>query len=209
MKNVRPMADSPTKCPQCGARPRGEGTSCEFCGTRLPPPPVETVVVAESAPRRFERLESHPQLEHLLRKQPSATGPIVSGVVGTMFALAFVVIAGVMVFLFQFTGPLVIVPIVVLCIGLFTLARTLRQSTRLASADLVAAPVLVADLRTQVSGGGDGPAHTRYYVTIERRDGSRNELVSSPKLAGRIARGDMGVAYVKADTLIDFERVQV
>ncbi len=197
-------------CPHCGARPRSLGKFCEFCGSLLLVPPVvaESALV-ESLERRFERLESHPSFASLLSKRPSAAGKIASSMIGVVFAAVFIVVSGMMVFAFSFTGPLVLVPLLILGVGIYVFLRALGQGTRLATAELVARPAVIAGERTRIDGGGDGPGHTQYFVTIEARDGKRTELAASGLLVGRVAEGDIGVAYVKADHLLDFERVRV
>jgi len=68
---------------------------------------------------------------------------------------------------------------------------------------------VVTDERTEVSSRGkDGSVSTRYFATLQRQDGSRTELDTYGWLAGRIAAGDIGVAFVKGTTLIDFLRLE-
>ncbi|MBX3159238.1 MAG: hypothetical protein KF773_24935 [Deltaproteobacteria bacterium] len=69
--------------------------------------------------------------------------------------------------------------------------------------------VVVRD-RTHVFGGDeDARAATTYYVTLQARDGTRLEYTTHGELAGRVVTGDIGVAYVKSRTLVDFVRFDV
>ena len=69
---------------------------------------------------------------------------------------------------------------------------------------------LVADERTEVSGGGkDSSASTSYHVLLEWKEGQRRELKPSARVTGAVAPGDIGVAYVKANRLLDFRRIPV
>lgn len=214
------MSPFPTNCPHCGARLRSEGRTCEFCGGLLPAADANAAPVVLSLERRFVELESHPQYPELLRKRPSAKGRIAQGVVGTVFAgvflvIAFIVLAGFGAFSWaaaQFTpfGALIIViPLLAVGVGIYVFTRVAVKTGQLASAEMEVRPALIAGERTHVDGGSDGPGHTSYFVTLEARDGTRRELNASGSLVGRVTQGDIGVAYVKADHLIEFERVRV
>jgi hypothetical protein len=69
--------------------------------------------------------------------------------------------------------------------------------------------VVVRD-RTHVFGGDeDTRASTSYYVTLQDRDGTRTEYATHGELAGRVTAGDIGVAFIKSKTLVDFVRLDV
>lgn len=217
------MADHAKKCPHCGARAKDSGPHCAFCGSRLPA--FEAQIAAEgsaspSTEQRFERLERHASYAELLNRRPSASGPIAQGVfgifvTGAILLVAISVASGFGLFSWAamqvtaFGALFSVLPILVVGVAVFMFARMIWKTTQLSTAEFIVQPSLIADERTDVSGGGDGPKHTRYYVTLEARDGLRSELVASGRLAGRVTRGDIGVAYIKADHLIEFERVQV
>ncbi|MBL8859174.1 MAG: hypothetical protein JNL28_11750 [Planctomycetes bacterium] len=200
-----------TNCPHCGARAKEVGPYCAFCGSLLPrvEPQVPAVAHPLSAAQRFERLEQHASFPELLKQRPSASGPIASGVFGSIFLLGFVVLAGVMVALFRPAGALILFPIVIGLVGLVMLVRVFGKTAELATAELIARSALIAGERTETSGGGDGPTTTRYFVTLEDSEGARSEFEASGNVAGRVTQGDIGVAYIKADRLIEFKRVQV
>ena len=68
---------------------------------------------------------------------------------------------------------------------------------------------VVIDERVAVSGGGKNSAvRTTYYATVQFQAGDRLEYETYGWLAGRIAAGDLGVAFTKGDTLIDFLRLE-
>ena len=58
---------------------------------------------------------------------------------------------------------------------------------------------------------GDQRGSVRTYVTIQTRDGVRRELFAPKHMATalRFAVDDIGLAYVKADVLVDFIRIDV
>jgi hypothetical protein len=70
--------------------------------------------------------------------------------------------------------------------------------------------VVILDERTQVSGGGEhSSATTQYFALVQRENGERREFACRGEQAGKLATGDIGVAYIKADHLVDFERIDV
>ena len=64
---------------------------------------------------------------------------------------------------------------------------------------------LIAAERTDVSGGGNNRSvSTSYHATLQFEAGNRVELRCGDDMTGKIARGDMGVAYTKGNVLVDF-----
>jgi uncharacterized protein DUF2500 len=69
--------------------------------------------------------------------------------------------------------------------------------------------VIVRD-RSEVAGGDENTrAYTSYYATLQSRDGKRAEYTVSSRIAGKLVVGDIGVAYVKQHTLVDFVHFDV
>jgi len=69
---------------------------------------------------------------------------------------------------------------------------------------------VVIDERIKVSGGGNNSsARTHYFVTLEDKDGARDEYEVRESLAGKVGSGDIGVAYSKNSTLVAFKRVRI
>lgn len=209
VKNARAMASSSTNCPHCGARPRSVREFCEYCGGLLPGGESTTASAAvESHAQRFERLVGHPSFAKLLNQRPSAAGSGANSIVGAVFIAAFIVATALMLLERRPAGALILGPIAILVFAVVMLVRVIKRGRRLATSELVAHPAIVVGERTQVDGGGEGSRHTRWFVTLASRDGQLTELATSRSLTGRVTAGDIGVAYVKADHLIDFERVR-
>jgi hypothetical protein len=206
--------NAPT-CPNCGARllqPSVQG-ACAFCGCEL------AVAVPHAAPpalpgdaatlrARFERLAAHPSLPELLQRKPSASTSIFvghgSGIVG---ALVFLGIA--IAIPFAAGGPLAPFALVFVAVAIFVLARAVWGAQRFVSADVLAKPAAIVEQRTLVRDRGDNDSHTRYFVTLELQDGQRAEYKTTRKLSGTLARQDLGVAYLRDEHLIAFERLAV
>lgn len=193
--------------------------------------PVPAASAHASAAVRFERLRAHASLGELLVKRPSSAGPLASNAAGLLFAVIFLGIAVFVTSGFWLVGNVAseglesvtpgshvgrgavfvfkLVPIAFVGIGCFLVYRMLARGARFAASDLATKLALVVDERVRVSGGGDAGTNTTYFVSIENESGQRTEYETSDTVAGKVAQGDMGVAYVRADRLLDFERVAV
>lgn len=200
------MRPPPRFCPNCGARvlKPGAQAACDYCETRLELS-IPTRVVERAA--RFARLKADPSLPELLRRPVGGGGQLVTAsflllVVGGMvvFGVLFAVVAS--------QGPrgFVILPLVFVAVTLFAFVRLLRRTSVYASDPGRAIPALVVDERIDVRGGKH--TSTQCYATIETEDGERGELETSDEVAGRIAPGDSGVAYVRGGVLVHFARVE-
>lgn len=202
-----------TRCPHCGASLQSRTARfCEFCGTELPRKAPAQPARFGDLPARFAELESHPSLGELQRHEPSAASHQAANLFGVLFALVFMGVAVVMFAAFQASAPapFSFFPLIFLAAGGFLLVKTLTRTSRLASAELTRVPALVVDERIQVSGGsGDSSSHTTYYVSLETADGERVEYESRGRLNGAITSGDMGLAYLKGEILLDFKRLPV
>ena len=212
------MANESTsrECPNCGApASRLSARFCEYCGTELPrpvpaPQPAPASPVGDVA-ARFTALEHAPELEELLKREP-ATGAIalqqglgIGGIV--VFVLIGLLATGVF---FLICPPLGLVPLVIVVVGALAFSGQLSRRNRFAKSSLQRVPALVVDERTKISGGGGSfSASTSYLATLEFPDGSRREYPVDDTTAGKLTQGDMGIAYLRADHLLDFGRVRV
>jgi Protein of unknown function (DUF2500) len=200
------------RCPHCAA-PVAElrAERCSFCGNALlpaTPEPPHTEARAPTTAELLARVERHPELATWLAWSPPDLS--VRFQFGAKLALGvFVLFAGVVVLIAAAAKEpfAAVIALVVLAIGA---AITLTAGLRAASfsrAPLQRVPAFVADERTKVSdGGSDSSASTTYYATLEQADGQREEFEIDSKLAGAIAPGDFGLAYVRAGLLLDFRR---
>lgn len=203
------------KCDQCGASPTHEDANfCEFCGAELP-------VLERSAAKlvgpfgdldeRFRALERHEDLPRLMKHSPS-TARVGLGLVGmALFGLIFTGASVVITLIFaRVGGPLALFPMLFVAVGLWMIFRSLFKSAELSSAELHRVPLLLVDERMEVHGGqGDSSTSTRYFATVQAKDGGRAEYRVDSRLAGRVTRGDLGIGYIKSDYLLDFRRVPV
>jgi hypothetical protein len=196
------------RCEQCSAPVTDDRwTNCPFCGAVLVKAtinPLRAVV----APERFAAVERSPQFPALMGHQPSSTRHLVGSGFTTLFMVLFTLASGaVSVFALE-AGPVAIVPFAMCCIGAVMLLGQLNSTAKFAKAKVQRVVTVWRDERTQVSGGsGDSAAVTHHYVLLETRNGRRQEFECSVELAGAHASGDIGLAFVRGDILLDFKRV--
>ena len=171
---------------------------------------------------RFDALARHPRLPDLLRREPAAGAQYfrwgAAAAVGIIFAMIalfmFSTARSVQTFPAGASHPFGtvfgLICLFFVAVGVLVVASSMKKTAAFASAPLERLQALVADKRTHVSGGdGDSAASTRYFVTLETREGRRLEVGTAGKVAGKAVAGDVGIAYVKGGVLLDFERVQV
>jgi len=196
------------RCSQCSAPVTDDRwTNCPYCGAVLAKPtinPLRAVV----APERFAAVERSPGYEELMRREPSGTKQMLGMGCQTAFLLVWTIGAAVMTVVFLAAGPLAIVPGAMCAVGILMLVRLSGQTARFAGAALERRIAVWKDERTEVSGGGKhSSASTTHYVLLEERDGKRTEVPCDDGQAGAHAPGDIGVAYLRAGVLLDFQRV--
>lgn len=166
-------------------------------------------------PHPLDAVERHPEYPALLRETPGVlryyVGFSVIALFGLLFAGGSVVMGAAVPSMDHapdglFHGFLLLFAAVGVGIFGFGLVRAVN----LAASSLQCSPALLVDKRLSVrGGGGSSGASTRYYVTLEFRDGQRRELESRGSLYGQVTKDDVGVAYFRERYLLDFRRVTV
>lgn len=81
--------------------------------------------------------------------------------------------------------------------------ETVRTWWSFARAPLERRAAVLRDERRHVSGGRHGTS-TRYHLLLDFAGDGRHEFQVSGSLAGSVAPGDTGVAFVRAGVLLDF-----
>lgn len=165
-------------------------------------------------PSRFDRVVAHPEYATAPEQpvMPAAIG--IAAAVGpmtmTIFGLVFFLI--VLTMILQVHPPLAITLIFVggALIVLFGGIGMLGKLVEFRNAPVHRFVAVIVKERSDVHGGtNDSPARTTYFTTLQTRDGKRVELYTYGSLVGRIAIDDIGVAYVKSRTLVEFIRFEV
>lgn len=165
---------------------------------------------------RFDRVLAHPDYASAPEQpvMPTDAGFGIAEVVAplslSVFGIVFLLIAvGLLVDL----QPPLVVTIMFIGVALVFILGGLSMSARLVNfrnAPISRVVAVILKERTEVSGGGDkSPASTAYYATLQTRDGERIEYLTYRSLVGRLVVDDIGVAYVKANTLVEFIRFDV
>ena len=194
-------------CPGCGAAaPRADSVFCEFCGARLSraeTPRVEEP--SEDVAARLRALESHPDLESILRRKPRTTSPV-QVARGIAFLITFVLFSVLLSLLSAaFFPPLALVPLAAVVIALYALASTLARQRGARRFPLERRPAIVANLRTRIHAGGDSVGRAHHVTTLVFSGGEEHEYRAQEDPANRLAIGTPGVAFLRGSSLVDFE----
>jgi hypothetical protein len=165
-------------------------------------------------PSRFDRVVEHPDYERV-PEQPvlpadavgvaAAVGPMTV----TLFAVVFFLI--VVTLVLQNRPPLAVSifliggALVVLLGGI----GGIHKLVEFRNAPIHRHVAVIIKERSEVTMTKHSRSRTHYYATLQLRDGNRVELHTYRSLVGRIVVDDIGVAYVKSRTLVEFIRFDV
>ena len=162
--------------------------------------------------QRFQAARDHPGTPALLAYVPEGEEESgLGGILSSAAAVALFVLLGLLfaMGLAATFPPLALVPIALVAVGLVFYGITVHKEWRRRTAPLERRLALVIGEETQMRGAGAGAARTLYVFTLEYDDGSRVVVHSAEESAGRVRTGDIGVAYLRADVLIQLERIPV
>lgn len=205
---------TPLICPLCGGKQKTlRQGKCDYCGSPLASSaPPTTDSGASDLGSRFLALEAHPRYAELLEHEPDIARHLTGGTCVLAFLSLFTVTAGGFALaglvavstVGPFGIPFILIPGAMAAAGGFGIVTTLRKVERVKSAPWRRVPALVLGRRTEVRS-----ERSHAFLSLEFADGARQEYPAQGSILGRLADGDMGVAYLKADTLVDFERLPV
>lgn len=213
------------QCTSCGAHATEEhAIYCGFCGAELPLPEVPDPVDQAA---RFAALEVHPDAATIRARQPvrdRARTLTFEGLDGCIIGLFLPVLAApVALGLFQLVaepdrpgrvGPghfiaLLGVPaLIVLAIVAFRVMPTIDAGTEPSAGDGWRA-VRVLGVSTEEVGTGKYRTLV-HHLTFADSAGARFRVdTPSRRVRDRLVPGDLGLAWIEGDTLVDYERVDV
>lgn len=188
---------------------RLEARFCDYCGSELsalPAAPARSHGPHGDLAARFAALDRWEGLE-AARSRPPSTGGLTMGLgVALVFGLVWVSVALGMATVFP--GWMALVPGGMAVFGVFFFGKLARDFVRFTQAPLEPRLALVADERSHTSGGRHGTS-TRYHISLQDERGERREYVTSAPVAATAAVGDLGLAWVKGQHVVGFERAPV
>lgn len=161
----------------------------------------------------FEAVRKHADYSSLMDHRPSSASLYVNPVASVIAGVVFVGF-GVMWITITSNGPwpsgLAAVGLVVVAVGVAVAIHGFVRFGRLLSAPVRTSPGLIVGKRTEVWGGGtDTSATTTYFLTLELEGGARRELPTGGRVYGLVAEGDVGIAFTRGASLLDFRRMNV
>lgn len=161
-------------------------------------------------PARFVALRAHPDFESALAHVPLVTTEKMAAMSGIVSAAIFIPMSLMSLAIAVVFPPAFVFALVMVAGGVFALAKSIRRAAQLRSGELKRVPSALVDERTEISGGkNNSRVRTSYYACLQSEGGKRQEYEVDGEFSGKIAPGDMGVAYFKGNHLIDFERIPV
>ncbi|MEJ7602641.1 MAG: hypothetical protein WKG01_32415, partial [Kofleriaceae bacterium] len=83
-----------------------------------------------------------------------------------------------------------------------------NRALRFKNAPIQRCVAVIVKERTEVF-SGEHRATTSYFATLQLRGGTRVELATYRSVSSKVVVGDIGIAYVKSQTLVDFARFDV
>ena len=185
---------------------------CGHCGTALPvreDAPPSSVPFADKA-QRFEALAGNEQTARWMAttpQPPSTAKDMIGAFIGLFIAVTVGIVGAVA--MASACPPMGLLPLVIAGALAYKILQQMKRTAENDRAPLVRKPSLVVEERTKISGNDDSSTTTRYYTTLEYETGERQEFETAGEMAGKLTAGDMGVAFVKGDLLIEFGRVPV
>ncbi len=205
------MTETIANCPQCGAKPRERSRStCEFCGFEFPAATaagasgvskaeIESRLRAIEESARFASLADHDA------RQPISAASVV---LPLLFLILWITMGSFVIYLFNSFSPLAaLFPLCIVGFGAFAVLRGVTRQFRVNDAALKRRAAIVLDKRTQIS-GAEQPA-TSYFVTLVSRAGERQEFSVDGQLYGTLTGTDAGVAFTRAEYLLEFQRIDL
>ena len=201
------------RCDRCGATQTTDGAFCAYCGSRIiRPDQLKTELANATDPARFDLVRASPNYQIAMAHQPkpAVIVNIVAPVAMLVFVVVFIIFAASLMAgdshvpvafeLFFFAIPLAMTVVSVVLIG---------KGLRYRNAPIEKDVLVVVGEREEVSSGSEHhSAMTRYYATLQDRNGARVEYETESWLAGRIAATDIGVAFIKGMRLVEFLRIE-
>lgn len=161
------------------------------------------------ASARLAKLQGHPDLPAALEDVPpserraGAGLPRLAVVLGILLGTAILTIATGLFF-----APAALVPLVLGLLGVYAVLRGAREDARYDRAPVEAVPAVVVRAGVQVVDTGRSQGTTRHVLSLATPAGARDVPLET-RLAGRLAPGAAGVAYVKEGMLLAFRALEL
>ncbi len=199
------MASGDDHCPSCGASGEPGRLFCGQCGARVAHG-VADLEAYRSGPERFDRVAVAPGYAAAMRHTPELSAsreagwPLVRLVAGAAligwFAVAAVATGDVRTMAVAAVGGAVVLARLVQ--GVVVGVRRLRAPTERLVAIVAAEKYVATGLKA------DPVGTCEHRLTLDDRGGAARAVFAPAVLMGEVAIGDIGVAYLRRDRLVDY-----
>ena len=195
------------KCPNCGAlAKKGDGRFCSHCAGTFPDVARITPDEWTTHSERFDEAEASAWVA-TAQALPVPSVSIFAILLPLVFLGVWVALESLMLSHTEKWDVFRIGAMCILGLGVIGLLAMITKAIRFMRAPAERSIAVVIDERIKVSGGGDdSSATTHYYVTLEGRDGKREEFETTEGVAGLATAGDIGLAVMRMRTLVAFHR---
>lgn len=202
------------RCKHCGARGLIPISNCDFCGTPYGQGfgcPLAGAEISGSRQRGFEQLLQHPDFDKAV-----AQGPIVEAPPKHREQpyLGYLLLFAVFPQFYAFSKALgfsekinafSVMSLIVICWILAVLWRLQARARAYPGTHLESLPARLSGLSVKSKAMGGGV----WKVQIEQPSGEGRHLRYHGPSAGEWKEGDFGVAHIKANVLVEFQRLSV
>lgn len=151
---------------------------------------------------RFDAAQRSPRYAELMAFSPPMAGTHRAQLLLIVLGLALAGMGGFIAFTLRARVDTVAAPALVALGGVWLFVRTLFAAVRLRGAPLERVLARVKDRTTRVHLNSK---HNQHGVVLKPREGEPKFYPSDGALADGLANGDVGVAYVRDGTLVDFK----
>ena len=165
-------------------------------------------------PSRFDRVEEHPGFHAAFERAPilpndagigiAVAAPAAMSLFGVVL---LVIMLGMLLHMgapFGFVFLFLVGGVAIVSGGLAMSNRALRFK----NAPIQRCVAVIVKERTEVW-SGEHSTRTSHFATLQLRGGTRVELATYRSVSSKVVVGDIGIAYVKSQTLVDFTRFDV
>ncbi|MEZ6006040.1 MAG: hypothetical protein R3F17_15240 [Planctomycetota bacterium] len=206
---------NPNRCKHCGAPARVMRSYCDYCGTpyahqeAAAPPQPDVPEAQRVAEGPLAALLAHPDTARFLEQGPRRPVPTERREGRSPMRLVLLAVA---LFFFISNAPRLRLghPGTVLPAGMLALIAVAHKRSRDRATAFPGSPLEALPARIEeVTQPWNRTADPRPRVVLQLTDGRRRYLRLNRELVGELAPRDLGVAFLKADVMVDFRIVRL
>lgn len=203
------------KCANCGGNTEPEHRFCAYCGAEVERPNEHHVYVhhlveekTADPDQRLEEAEHFPDLAALMAYTPTRLALTGMGVAQGGFGCVFTLVSAFMLtmFLQHAPTPVALVPGLFVLVGLGLTVSGLTLAAK-GAAGGVQRRLAIVHGESAETHRSENHSSTSHYTALRFRGGDVRTYRTQAKTSAAIREGDLGVAYLSGDWLVDFRHL--